>query len=296
MNTDLSSHHEPISDLFSGRDPEPLSEQQIESYHRDGFLTGIRILNDRQIDVLRSELELLMQPEQADNSLFYEFHLNESKDPGRRLFHALGAWRISHAFHDLIFCPAVTTAAMRLLDGPVRFWHDQIFAKPAKDGGVVAWHQDYSYWTRTAPVAHLTCWIGLDDSNEENGCLNYVPGSHRWDLLPRNDLANDMDAILDLLDDEQKQQFRPVPSILEAGEASFHHPMTVHGSYENRSDRPRRAVVLNFIRDGVESRSDEPLLEGVPPIPTGQKLEGQFFPLVAGGGDEARKKDSGPAS
>jgi phytanoyl-CoA dioxygenase PhyH len=80
-------------------------------------------------------------------------------DPARVLFHALGAWRISSAFHDLLWNAAFLIPARQLLAGPVRFWHDQIFSKPAHHGGVVVWHQDYSYWTRTTPVAHLSCWI-----------------------------------------------------------------------------------------------------------------------------------------
>jgi hypothetical protein len=54
----------------------------------------------------------------------------------------------------------------------------------------------------------------------------------------------------------------------------------VHGSFENRSERSRRGAVINVFRDGVKSASDEPLLEGVPPIPAGQKIDGQFFPLL----------------
>jgi ectoine hydroxylase-related dioxygenase (phytanoyl-CoA dioxygenase family) len=81
----------------------------------------------------------------------------------------------------------------------VRFWHDQIFYKPAHHGGVVAWHQDYSYWTRTTPMAHLSCWIGLDDATRENGCVHYIPGSHRWNLLPITGLADDMDSIQTVL-------------------------------------------------------------------------------------------------
>ena len=54
----------------------------------------------------------------------------------------------------------------------------------------------------------------------------------------------------------------------------------VHGSYENRSDRPRRATLVNVFRDGVRSATDEPRLTGVSVIPKGQKIEGQFFPLL----------------
>lgn len=283
MTSDLSVYHKPVSALFSdgmSDSDHRLSSQQIEFFHENGYLAGIRILNEDQIEVLRNELGSLMSADYAEDERFYEYHSNESGEPGRILFHALGAWRVSTAFHDLLFHRAFTIPATQLLGGRVRFWHDQLFVKPKHDGGIVAWHQDYSYWTRTKPMAHLTCWIGLDDSSRENGCLRYVPGSHKWDLVPKGTLADDMDAVLERLTVEQKNHFQPVTIELKAGEASFHHPLMLHGSYENSSDRPRRATVINVFRDGVVSNSDEPLLEGVPAIPKGTKIEGQFFPLV----------------
>ncbi len=281
---DLSHQHEPISGLFTGGGASTSSFPEIESsekFNNDGFISGIPLISEKQVRSLQEELTRLMDAEAEDVGLFYEYNLNESKEDDRRLFHALGAWRISPVFHDLIFHRPIVSMAELLLGGPVRFWHDQVFVKPPRDGAIVAWHQDYSYWTRTVPLAHLTCWIGLDDSNEENGCVQYVPGSHRWHLLPRGDLANDMTAVFQHLNAEQKDAFRPVPAVMKAGEGSFHHSMTVHGSYENNSDHPRRGVVLNFIRDGVRSNTNEPLLKGLPLMPMGQKLEGQFFPLLS---------------
>jgi len=89
-----------------------------------------------------------------------------------------------------------------------------------------------------------------------------------------------MDVVLDSLTPEQRDEFKPVAIELKAGECSFHHPLMVHGSHANETARPRRAVVINAFRDGVVSASDEPLLEGVPAIPAGQKIDGQFFPLL----------------
>jgi ectoine hydroxylase-related dioxygenase (phytanoyl-CoA dioxygenase family) len=257
-----------------------LRDEQVEAFHRDGFLMGVPVLDDHQVETLRAELAGLMETSHPTHELFHEYHSNESSNPDTILFHALGAWRTGPAFHDVLWSPAFLMAASQLLDGAVRFWHDQLFCKPAHHGGVVAWHQDYSYWTRTQPMAHLTCWIALDDSTRDNGCLYYVPGSHRWNLLPMTGLAGDMNEIMTVLDEEQKQAFRPVPIELKRGQCSFHHPLTVHGSYENRSDRPRRATLVNVFRDGVRSASDEPLLAGVSAIPKGQKMEGRFFPLL----------------
>jgi ectoine hydroxylase-related dioxygenase (phytanoyl-CoA dioxygenase family) len=283
---DLSKHHEPVTGLFDQPSAHTdwnqyrLSSDQVDFFHAHGYQAGIRALNDEQVETLRAELAQLIEPNHPGHDLFYEFHSNESTDPSTVLFHALGAWRIATGFHDLLWNPAFLMPASQLLGGAVRFWHDQLFCKPAHHGGVVAWHQDYSYWTRTQPMAHLSCWIGLDDSTRENGCVHYVPGSHRWDLLPVTGLANDMHSIESVLTAEQQEQFKPVAIELKAGECSFHHPLMVHGSYENRSDRPRRGSVINVFRDGVCSAANEPLLEGVPPIPAGEKMAGQFFPLL----------------
>lgn len=283
MTADLSLRHEPLTSLFPKLDDVEryrLPEEQVTAFDEQGYLAPVPMLDAVQVDALRDELARLMDPAHPGHGLFHEFHSNESADPSTVLFHALGAWRISPAFHDLLWNPRFLVPASQLLRGGVRFWHDQLFCKPPRHGGVVAWHQDYSYWTRTAPMAHLTCWIALDDATIENGCLQYVPGSHRWNLLPITGLAGGMNAIRDVLTHRQQAQFTPVAIEVRKGEASFHHPLMVHGSSENRSDRPRRGVVINAVRDGVRSATNDALLQGIPPIPAGQELGGQYFPLL----------------
>lgn len=282
---DLSTRHKPVSDLFPRLDESSvgtyrLSDSQLADFQRDGFISNVPLLNDAQIEALRNELADFFTAGHEGQELWYEFHSNESSDPDTVLFHALGAWRLRPGMHDVLWNPAMLVPASQLLEGAVRFWHDQLFCKPAGDGGVVAWHQDYSYWTRTKPMAHLTVWIGLDDSTAENGCVHYVPGSHHWPLLPTTDLAGGMEAIREVLNEEQAEQFQPVACEMKAGEASFHHPLMLHGSYENRSDRPRRAVVINLFRDGVVSDQDEAMLTGTAAIPRGEKMDGQFHPLL----------------
>ena len=285
---DLSEIHEQITTMFpwpkteSDWDQYRLSKDQVDFFNENGYLPGIKMLNNEQIDFLRKDVMELANPAHPANALFYEYNSNESTDPQTILFHALGAWRITPGLHDVLWNPAFVMAASQLLgDKPVRFWHDQLFYKPAKKGGVVAWHQDYSYWTRTKPVAHITCWCTLDDATIENGCLNYIPGSHKWGLLPKTVIAGDLHGIKDFLNDEQKKEFEhPRPAPVKAGEAIFHHSLTLHGSGENKSAQPRRAFVINAFAEGVLSDSDEPLLEGVPVVKKGNKMEGQFFPLL----------------
>jgi len=291
---DLSTFSSPISSSFAIPAPSSpqewekykLTPEQISSFEEKGYILGVPVLTEAQVDLLVKELTSLSDPNKphSGHGLFHEFHANESNDPNNVLLHCLGHWRITEGFHDLIFHPAITVPCSQLLGNhAVRFWHDQVFAKPAHYGGCVAWHQDYSYWIRTVPMGHLTVHIALDDQTVENGCLHYIPGSHKWTdkPLPVTDRHfGDMESIKTVLTDEQKANFKPTPMLLKKGHACFHHALTIHGSFANRSSGPRRAAVVNVFMDGTCSDTNEPLLDGLPVYPKGTKLQGQFFPAL----------------
>jgi ectoine hydroxylase-related dioxygenase (phytanoyl-CoA dioxygenase family) len=285
---DLAEFHHPVSSLFPAsvsredRERYKLSADQIDFFKTNGYLANIKLLSDEQIDQLTRELDEIKEPTHPQHHLFYEFHSNESANPDKILFHSLGHWRITPGFHDVLWNPAFVVIASQLLgDKAVRFWHDQLFCKPAHHGGVVAWHQDYSYWTRSIPMQHLTCWVGLDDATKENGCLYYIPGSHKWGLIDKPELAGDMEGVNNFLNDKQKEAFKNKVAIeMKRGYGSFHHPLLMHGSYENSSAKARRAFVVNVFADGTYSDTDDEILSGVPVIRRGEMLKGKFFPLL----------------
>jgi len=292
-----------------------LTREEIEHFNANGFVgTGKPVLTNVQLEQLRSDLDELVDQTNPHPKLdlLHELHYNEAEGSGQVLFHSLGHWRCAPSLHDLIFLDAVCLPASQLLQGrPVRFWHDQAFVKPAGDGAVVQWHQDYSYWDRTGPMAHLTVHIALDDQTLENGALHWVPGSHRWTRdggpLPQaaavarakmakakasgsgDDLAGasfttDMDALYnDVLNESEKAQWSSRPPetvLLKAGHAAFHHALCVHGSWGNRSSAPRRALVLNYFAHGTRSCINGSLMKGLPPVKNGEILGGKFHPVV----------------
>ena len=285
MKTDLSTVSRPINKVCNLTDASPerfrLTNGQVESFHKQGFVVGNEPLAEEFVDLLCAELDYLISADNTSNPLWHECQVNECDNGTDVLFHALGAWRIAESFHDLLWQPAVTIPATQLLNADVRFWHDQLFYKPPNHGGGVAWHQDYSYWTRTSPMAHLTCWVALEDATIANGCLHYIAGSNHWELLPITGLAGDMQSIERALTPEQFDALKePLPIELHRGQMVFHHPLTVHGSFQNTTERSRPGAVINMLADGVVSNSTEPLLTGIPPVAVGEPVVGQFFPLL----------------
>ena len=97
----------------------------------------------------------------------------------------------------------------------------------------------------------------------------------------------DLESIARVLTADERRRFEPVPARLRAGELAVFHPLTIHGSQPNTAGRTRRALVVNVIGDGVlfdpadgARHGANVVLDGIPPLAAGEKLDGQFFPLL----------------
>src|SRR5207253_3015572 len=118
---DLSDFHFPVSQIFtwpknaSEWEQYRLSKEQVEYFHEYGYLSDIKFLDAEQINLMSRQLSGIMDPGHPGHHLYYEFHSNESTDPNSVLFHALGAWRITDGFHDVLWNPAFVMAASQLL-------------------------------------------------------------------------------------------------------------------------------------------------------------------------------------
>ncbi|MGK0201876.1 MAG: hypothetical protein ACI89X_000594 [Planctomycetota bacterium] len=251
-----------------------------ERFDRDGFVGPVDVLSVDEVTQVRDAVVEVMANLDQHRDRLYEVEEAFTDRPGEVVCHFLGGFRVHDTLRKLIDHEAITKRCADLLGvDRLRFWHDQVFAKPPGHPGVVPWHQDYSYWTRTEPVCHITCNLLLDDSDEQSGCLQFLPGSHRWPLLPSLPFDSPLEAIREHLPVGAK--FEPIAVPVRAGQATFHHSHTLHGSDQNRSSRWRRAVVCNYMGADVRvADGSKPLLRGVPLLATGELVSGDNFPIV----------------
>ncbi len=141
-------------------------------------------------------------------------------------------------------------AAAAAETGSVRLFNDQVVSKPGGQSGAgVGWHVDGDYWGSCTSQSMLTAWIPLHDCPEELGPLVVVDGSHRWShLLDRSAFSfhsEDMSTLARHVE-ALGYEFRPVVIEMERGQFSLHHCRTLHGSYPNRSTRPRLATAVHL--------------------------------------------------
>jgi phytanoyl-CoA hydroxylase len=138
-----------------------------------------------------------------------------------------------------------------------------LFNKPARVGEALILHQDLPYYPYLREDDLVTCWTALDEADEDNGCVEYLPGTHRSHVRHRQ---TGHQQTLDI-DPELVDVSTAVPVPLRPGEGVLHHGLTVHRSSANRSRRPRRGLATLYVRQSAPvSLSDfpYPLLEPEP--------------------------------
>lgn len=119
----------------------------------------------------------------------------------------------------------------------IRLWGTSIIYKYGAVGAVndVAWHRDMTFWQCVSAPRLLTFWIALDDTSEENGCLEYATGSHHYAMGAQ--LPHDHDLYL----------YPSEPMRMRKGQVAVHHCLTGHRSNANRSSGPRRALTVHLM-------------------------------------------------
>jgi ectoine hydroxylase-related dioxygenase (phytanoyl-CoA dioxygenase family) len=143
--------------------------------------------------------------------------------------------------------PELLDVVTQLIGPDVALWACGLFGKPARAGKATLWHQDGQYWP-IRPLATCTVWLALDHSTPSNGCLRYVPGSHRARELYEHGRKDDGSATLNqeiTLTAEEAASVRDV--VLAPGEFSAHDVYLVHGSAPNTSGARRAGVTFRYL-------------------------------------------------
>lgn len=143
--------------------------------------------------------------------------------------------------------PALLERVRSVLGPDVILWGSQLFCKPAGDGLEVPWHQDGQYWP-IRPLSTCSVWLAIDDATPENGCMRFIPGSHRERaVVPHRLDERDGLALNQSADDAHFDVDSAADDSLRAGEFSLHDVYLIHGSNPNRSGRRRAGAVFRYM-------------------------------------------------
>jgi len=231
-----------------------VTDDQVAFFAENGHLSIDRITTDEEVEWLRAAYdEFESMPRSGFPDTVFDvarpYGTVEEPDLGQLLFPE----RRMTGLHDTAMWRNGKRIATRLLnvdEAAVESWGHLIF-KPAGHGRETPWHQDEAYWETHLSYHAVGAWVPLDDTDIDNGCLWFVPGSHRGDVLQHKHLGDDPSVhILELVDEPDTSSAIPVP--LRAGGVSFHHPGTLHHARANATDRTRRAWATEYQTSPVE--------------------------------------------
>ena len=213
-----------------------LNSSQIKSYNDEGYVAPINVLSTDEAKEVRDEIEYLEKK-----------WPNELEGLGRNYVHL-----ISPVFDKICHNSKILDAIESIIGKNILICGTTLFIKNPNEKGFVSFHQDAKY-IGLEPYNWVTAWIAVTDSNENNGCMRMMPGSHKKDLKNHNQKFDDNNLLTrgQTIEDISISETEPV--ILKAGQMSLHHPKIIHGSGLNKSkDRRIGFVIQSYIGTNVD--------------------------------------------
>lgn len=236
------------------------TEQDVQFFRQNGYWVSPKIVDDQRLERLRDRMERVYRQD-YETGIPPDAAWTYDKGHPKTLRKTDNASNSDLTIRALAHDPVIGQIAAALAEADtIRFWADQLLYKPEQSGGRgsnVGWHQDYHYWGYFRnPETLLTAWVAYDDVDEANGCMQMVPGSNHWGILNGVDFfEQNLAKQRNTMHIPEGHAFKPVPIVMKAGQVSFHHSLTLHGSGPNVSNRVRRSSALHLMTGDTRYRA-----------------------------------------
>ncbi len=214
-----------------------LPTEDVTKYHRDGFLKPIPVFSAERARGIQAAIEAIesdYSKKDLPHDLTHYFRVN-----GELVIPLLA---------EVAQTKSILDAMESILGSNLMVWSCELFIKEPQSEKIVSWHQDLTYWGMGGSDLQASAWIAISDVSEASGCMRFVPGSHKQQLVPHTDTFSDNN----LLSRGQEiavdvDEHDAVLNILNPGEMSIHHGRMFHASGPNYSQDRRIAIVIRYV-------------------------------------------------
>jgi ectoine hydroxylase-related dioxygenase (phytanoyl-CoA dioxygenase family) len=216
-----------------------LTPQQIESFHKDGYLIVKNF-------IAKKAVEKLYGTATGDNAMENNA-MNVTDQTGKNSKLSLWFTPGNDVFGYLTRSESIVNGVAALLDSdaPVCHYHSKLMQKEPKVGGAWEWHQDYGYWYKNQfmfPDQLISVMVALTPANKQNGCLQVINGSHKLGRINHGFAGEQVGADMVMVNNALKTMDLVYVEI-EPGDALFFHSNILHRSEANLSDHPRWSII-----------------------------------------------------
>lgn len=228
-----------------------LTPLEIAQFQENGYLSIPQITTPQEVAWLREIYDRLFERRAGwENGDFFDFAGTDNPERAATLPQLLDPSRYEPALKTTLFRTNALAIAKQLLGPSAELVFEHAMLKPANTGGETPWHQDEAFFPKFTNYQSITFWMPLQPVDATNGCLDFIPGSHKGALLAHRSINNDLR--IHGLEAEGADGSQRVTCPLQAGGTTIHHSRTLHHAGPNLSDGPRRAYALGF---GVRSKN-----------------------------------------
>lgn len=213
------------------------------TYADAGFVFPIDVISADEANALRADLEAA-EAELAD-------------DPERLGLLKAYPDRLLPSFDNLVRNDNLIAAASAALGPDLMVWSAGLFIKEANSPKIVSWHQDLTYWGLD-DAEETTCWVALSPATKASGCMKFVPGSHKRQIVPHvdtfdeNNLLSRGQEIAVEVDEADGVAVELMP-----GQASMHHGHLFHASGPNQTNDRRIGSAIRYIKPSMRQKSGD---------------------------------------
>ncbi len=226
--------------------PPGLSEAQVEAFWEQGFINGIHVLTEEETTLARRRFESL---EEASRREAGEKWMDDDYAPWNEGACALRAW-----FHAMSTHPRILAAVSSLIGPNLLIRNGDVFIKEPDNVRRICWHVDAAAPEDQSQYM-LTAWLSMSDSSEQNGCMYFIPGSHKRPLAARNKDKHSLSIKGQEL--EEIERLPTVCNIMRPGQLSIHCFRTLHRSGSNETQSRRFGYITRFLAPQVSQAAAE---------------------------------------
>lgn len=237
-----------------------LTSEQIERYRDDGFLYYPNFLDATEVAELKQAVLAAISTMGKRKVAGDGANLTEGDSYYDRVFtQRINLWKINATVRDYMLARDLGRMLCDLegVSG-MRVWHDQAFIKEPY-GNATTLHLDDPYWSFYSRHA-ITIWIALEDVTVANGCLCFIPGSHKIATYDNINVGKNMDFGALMAVYPAMAEVDPVPVPMKAGDCSFHNGLTAHGAGVNMTRQRRIAMTCAYMPDGSTFNGQQNIL------------------------------------
>ncbi len=185
----------------------------------------------------------------------------EDSNLPKRIRQLMHSEEVSPTLNNALRCEAILDIVEELIGRDISLFHSKLLMKSANDGTAIPWHQDFAYWKKedNEPLM-VNCQLAIDRADLENGCIQFIPGSHKWGLQEHE---REKTSFGMFLPGHYREREDAEPVEMAPGDGVFFTALTIHGSGPNGSKRDRRMNTFAYNVTGNQEGQCQEVLRGV---------------------------------